>query len=634
MSKEVSVTVEVNVTEEADKTPVAEATTAATSTKSEEEEDEDIDITDGYLQKRGTNPIHPWNKRYFAFGTTPIDLTNLQTVHKRNERRVKASSKTTAAAAETPSEVAAGKAPATDAPATAEGDAATSTAVVATPAPKSVEEVYEEANRDMLVNVAQANTKGTGLLFYHKSEDELHRQNILGIINLRDVNAVERVEKSSKNRSFVVSTKNRDYHFSAESPQKAKGWVKAIKEKTDEAKAEDDPYRSPQFQEVYKKLVAREAFKHAVNSANIVSDNEINSDGEPDEIEIENGTPIVKKRKSFFGFSAVTTSHEKKRADGVATEVKTEQKQDLTHVQDGDVDALKTHESSNAVSHTTDAPAGAAAAEAPKSPKAKSGGFKLFGKKSPKTEEPPTPPAEPELSVDDAKAKALKAVDDAVEASKAKAAEAKANTPPPPPTPEKKPGFFDRLFQKKPAPPPAPVVAPNEETIVVSSEKTVSDVVTAEGAASSQSNAGFFSRVTTGQDKKEVEVKSAEISSEDIVTAEGSTHVEHIEGTNASVEEVEGDMRVDLSTTDETVATADKNELTIQDKVDRKPSLLKRLSGAVRATITPSAAATEAVQVETTVVEETETKAETAETADKETKVVEVAPVVAVEAAA
>ncbi|KAF9196639.1 hypothetical protein BGZ50_008584 [Haplosporangium sp. Z 11] len=631
MSKEVSVAVEVKVTEEAEKTPTTEVTTTTTSTKSEEEEDEDIDIAGGYLQKRGTNPIHPWNKRYFAFGTAPIDLTNLQTVHKRNERRVKASSKSTAVAAGTPSEVAAGKAPATDA--AAEGDAATSTTVVAPPPPKSVEEVYEEANRDMLVNVAQANTKGTGLLFYHKSEDELHRQNVLGIINLRDVNAVERVEKSSKNRSFVVSTKNRDYHFSAESPQKAKGWVKAIKEKTDEAKAEDDPYSSPQFQEVYKKLVAREAFKHAVNSANIVNDNEINSDGEPDEIEIENGTPIVKKRKSFFGFSAVATSHEKKRADGVTTEVKTEQKQDLTHVQDGDVDALKTHESSNAVSHTTDAPAGAAAAEAPKSPKAKSGGFKLFGKKSPKTEEPPAPPAEPELSVDDAKAKALKAVDDAVEASKAKAAEAKANTPPPPPAPEKKPGFFDRLFQKKPAPPPAPVAVPNEETIVVTSEKTVSDVVTADGATSSQSDAGFFSRVTTGQDKKEVEVKSAEISSEDVVTAEGSTHVERIEGTNASVEEVEGDMRVDLSTTDETVATADKNELTIQDKVDRKPSLLKRLSGAVRATITPPAAA-EAAQVEATVVEETETKTETTETVVKETKVTEVAPVVAVEAAA
>jgi hypothetical protein len=55
----------------------------------------------------------------------------------------------------------------------------------------------------------------------------------------------------------VVSTKNRDYHFSAESPQKAKGWVKAIKEKTDEAKQESDPYASPEFQDVYKKLGKR-----------------------------------------------------------------------------------------------------------------------------------------------------------------------------------------------------------------------------------------------------------------------------------------------------------------------------------------------------------------------------------------
>ena len=104
------------------------------------------------------------------------------------------------------------------------------------------------------MNVAQANASGKGLLYYHKSDDSLSRQNVLGIINLRDVNSVEHVEKSTKNRSFKVSTKNRDYHFSAESPQKAKVWVKAIKEKSDEAKAEPDPYSNAAFQDVYKKL--------------------------------------------------------------------------------------------------------------------------------------------------------------------------------------------------------------------------------------------------------------------------------------------------------------------------------------------------------------------------------------------
>jgi hypothetical protein len=191
--------------------------------------------------------------------------------------------------------------------------------------------------------------------------------------------------------------------------------------------------------------VARQAFEHAKNSAAILSDNEINSDGEPDDIEIENGTPIVKKRKSFFGFSAVATSHEKKKADGVTTETTAEKKQELTHVQEGDVDALKTHESENAVTHSTDAPSTPAEKPKPKN----GGGFKLFGKKAPKAEEAPASPVEP-LTVDEAKAQALKAVDDAVEASKAKAEEAKKETPPAPPTPEKKPSFFAGLFGKKP----------------------------------------------------------------------------------------------------------------------------------------------------------------------------------------
>ncbi|KAG0320107.1 hypothetical protein BG000_003690, partial [Podila horticola] len=412
---------------------VAEA--PAATTEEEEEEAADIEIERGYLQKKGSNPLNPWNKRYFAFGNDPININNLQALHKRNERRVKAAS--------------------VAAPAPAEGEAAAaaeSTEVAAaTPAPAApakVSDVYEQANKDLLVNIAHATQTGKGLLFYHKSDDSSHVANPLGVINLRDVNSVERVEKSSKNRSFVVSTKNRDYHFSAGTSQEAKGWVKAIQEKSEEAKAAKDPYESPQFGEVYKQLVAREAFDHAKSSASIVDDNL--SDGEPDDIEVNSsGTPIVKKRKSFFGFAAVATSHEKKKADGVTTEVNTEQHQDLTHVQDGDVDALKTHESQNAVAHTTDGVA-APPAEAPKSPKPKSGGFKLFGKKAAKPEEPaPAPVVETPLTVDDAKAHALKAVDDAVEASKAKAAVVTAGPPATPPV-EKKPGFFAGLFAKKP----------------------------------------------------------------------------------------------------------------------------------------------------------------------------------------
>ncbi|KAF9327118.1 hypothetical protein BGZ91_001620 [Linnemannia elongata] len=538
--------------------PVADAAPAASPAAShtEEEEDIDIDIDGGYLQKKGSNPINPWNKRYFSFGTEPVSLNNLQTVHKRNERRVKAAPKAAAPATAAPATTEVAAAPTSEVAAGKVADKETPAAAAAAPAepPKTVQEIYEEANRDLL--------------------------NVLGIINLRDVNSVEHVEKSTKNRSFKVSTKNRDYHFSAESPQKAKGWVKAIKEKSDEAKAEPDPYSNAAFQDVYKKLVAREAFDHAKNAASIISDNEINSDGEPDDIEVENGTPVVKKRKSFFGFSAVATSHEKKKADGITTEVSTEQKKDLTHVQEGDVDALKTHESENAVSHTTDAVTPPAAPEAPKSPVAKSGGFKLFGKKP---------------------AQALKAVDDAVAASKAKEEEAKKETPPAPPTPEKKPGFFAGLFGKKPAPAPVPPPVANEETVVISSEKTLSDVVTAEGEVTSQSSGGFFSKVTKGKDKNEVEVKSGEVSSEDVITAEKVTHEQHIEGTDASIAIADGEQRVDLSTTDETLST--------EDKIERKPSLLKRLSGVVRATL----AATEEVKVEETVEETIDEEAVTAE---------------------
>ncbi|OAQ32245.1 hypothetical protein K457DRAFT_153810 [Linnemannia elongata AG-77] len=586
--------------------PVADAAPAASPAAShtEEEEDIDIDIDGGYLQKKGSNPINPWNKRYFSFGTEPVSLNNLQTVHKRNERRVKAAPKAAAPAAAAPATTEVAAAPTSEVAAGKVADKETPAAAAAAPAepPKTVQEIYEEANRDLLVNVAQANASGKGLLYYHKSDDSLSRQNVLGIINLRDVNSVEHVEKSTKNRSFKVSTKNRDYHFSAESPQKAKGWVKAIKEKSDEAKAEPDPYSNAAFQDVYKKLVAREAFDHAKNAASIISDNEINSDGEPDDIEVENGTPVVKKRKSFFGFSAVATSHEKKKADGITTEVSTEQKKDLTHVQEGDVDALKTHESENAVSHTTDAVTPPAAPEAPKSPVAKSGGFKLFGKKPVKEEPAPPPaPAPHPLTVDEAKAQALKAVDDAVAASKAKEEEAKKETPPAPPTPEKKPGFFAGLFGKKPAPAPVPPPVANEETVVISSEKTLSDVVTAEGEVTSQSSGGFFSKVTKGKDKNEVEVKSGEVSSEDVITAEKVTHEQHIEGTDASIAIADGEQRVDLSTTDETLST--------EDKIERKPSLLKRLSGVVRATL----AATEEVKVEETVEETIDEEAVTAE---------------------
>ncbi|KAG9062726.1 hypothetical protein KI688_005032 [Linnemannia hyalina] len=608
--------------------PVADAASAASPAAShtEEEEDLDIDIDGGYLQKKGSNPINPWNKRYFAFGTEPVSLSNLQTVHKRNERRVKAAPKAAAPVAAAPattevaavptSEVAAGKVPDKETP------AAAAAAAPAEP-PKTVQEIYEEANHDLLVNVAQANASGKGLLYYHKSDDSLSRQNVLGIINLRDVNSVEHVEKSTKNRSFKVSTKNRDYHFSAESPQKAKVWVKAIKEKSDEAKAEPDPYSNAAFQDVYKKLVAREAFDHAKNAASIISDNEINSDGEPDDIEVENGTPVVKKRKSFFGFSAVATSHEKKKADGITTEVSTEQKKDLTHVQEGDVDALKTHESENAVSHTTDAVTPPAAPESPKSPKAKSGGFKLFGKKPVKEEPAPPPaPAPHPLTVDEAKDQALKAVDDAIAASKAKEAEAKKETPPAPPTPEKKPGFLAGLFGKKPVPAPAPPPVANEETVVISSEKTLSDVVTAEGEVTSQSSGGFFSRVTKGKDKNEVEVKSGEVSSEDVITAENITHEQHIEGTDASIAISDGEQRVDLSTTDETLST--------EEKIERKPSLLKRLSGVVRATL----AATEEVKVEETVTEEEVIAEETTTTTETEVAVEETKVAVAIEVAA
>ncbi|KAF9580005.1 hypothetical protein BGW38_003515 [Lunasporangiospora selenospora] len=615
-------------------TEAAEAPAAKTEEVAAEEEDPDVE--DGYLQKRGTNPINPWNKRFFAFGAEePLDIANLQKFHRRNERRVKAV--TPAPAKEEKKDK--DKAPEAEAEATSSDAAKAPAADEAKDAPKTVQDVYEEANKDLLVNIAHATQTGKGLLFYHRSSNSMDRKTPLGIINLRDVNSVEKVEKSSKNRSFVVSTKNRDYHFSAESPQKANGWVKSIKDKADEAKDVKGPYDSPQFNDIYQQLVARQAFEHAKSSVNIVADNEINSDGEPDDIEVEDGKAIIKKRnkKTFLGFSAVETSHEIKKEGGITTEVSSEQKKDLTHVQDENVDALKTHESQNAVSHTTDAPAtsnaSASSSQEPKSPK--SGGFKLFGKKSPKTEEPPAPPAEHKpLTVDEAKSQALKAVDDAVEASQAKAAEAKvaANSPPPPPpVPEKKPSFFAGLFQKKPAPPPPPPAVPNEETIVISTEKSVSDVVTAEGEATSQSNAGFFSRVTSGKDTKEVEVKSSALSTEDVITAEGSTHVAHVEGTDASVENTGGDTRVDLGAVRATI-TPPAAASTLPAAAEESATAEGAADATAESKTEEAApAAAPVIVVKETIIEETSTEAEIAV---KETKVTEVTKEATVDAAA
>ncbi|KAF9972329.1 hypothetical protein BGZ73_004566 [Actinomortierella ambigua] len=582
-----------------DAAPAAAEGEAATGDNESEESLSDIEA--GYLHKKGTNPINPWNKRFFVFGDEAISISNLQALHKRNERRpvVKASSSPAPAAAAAEGETAVDKPAGSAVEATASGEASSTASdagkdakdkgkkvAVVDPPKDKTKDVYETANKDLLVNIAHATQTGKGLLFYHKSDNATHVANPLGVINLRDVNSVEKIEKSSKGHSFVVKTKARDYHFAAGSDKEAKSWVKAIQDKSDSAKASNDPYDSPQFQQVYQKLVAREAFEHAKNSANILSDNEPMSDGEPEDIEVDKeGKPLVKKRKSFFNFSVAATSNEKRKADGITTEVKTEEKKDLMHVQDDGIDAFKASESNKAVSHSTDAPTTAkgdplpAPPTPPKSPAAKpSGGFKLFGKKKEEAPAPATPPAEkPQpLTVESAKAEALKAVDEAVEASKAKTEEvtngvAPAPTPTPP---ERKLSFFEKLFAKKPVAPPPPPPPVHEETVVVSSENRVADVVTETGVAHTQASAGFFSKLTQAGDKKEVEVKSAEVASEDLQTTDGeASHVQRIQGTDANAKEGE----VNLSTVDETVESSDKPEKVVQ----RKPSVLKRLGDAV-----------------------------------------------------
>ncbi|KAF9166011.1 hypothetical protein DFQ26_008857 [Actinomortierella ambigua] len=596
------------------------------------------DVESGYLHKKGTNPINPWNKRFFVFGDEPVAITHLQSLHKRNERRpvVKASSPAPAAPAATAAE-GSETTTAVDKPAAA-AEGATSGEVSATasdagkdakdkgkkvtvvdPPKEKTKDVYETANKDLLVNIAHATQTGKGLLFYHKSDNATHVANPLGVINLRDVNAVEKIEKSSKGHSFVVKTKSRDYHFAAGSDREAKSWVRAIQDKSDSAKSSSDPYDSPQFQQVYQKLVAREAFEHAKNSASILSDNEPLSDGEPEDIEVDKeGKPLVKKRKSFFNFSVAATSNERRKAEGVTTEVKTEEKKDLMHVEDDGIDAFKAAESSKAVSHSTDAPTTAkgdplpAPPTPPKSPaggsKANGAGFKLFGgKKKEEAAAPPSPPAEkPQpLSVEGAKAEALKAVDEAVEASKAKTEEVTNGVAPAPPPPERKLSFFEKLFAKKPVAPPPPPPPVHEETVVVATENRVADVVTETGVAHTQASAGFFSKLTQTGEKKEVEVKSAEIASEDLQTTDGeASHIQRIQGTDANAKEGE----VNLSTVDETVESSDKPEKVVQ----RKPSVLKRLGDAVGLTKAVEAPKTEGEA--STKVEEAPAKAEAADT--------------------
>ncbi|KAG0237865.1 hypothetical protein BGW41_008291 [Actinomortierella wolfii] len=646
-NKDVTASVEVNVevtthdaphddvppkAEEVKKTDAAATDAADGDAAAESDSDESLlDIEAGYLHKKGTNPINPWNKRYFVFGDAPLPITNLQSLHKRNERRPVVKASASAAPAPAPAAAAADA----EGEAAAEGSADSASAkdkavaskkvTVEVPPKEKTKDVYESANKDLLVNIAHATQTGKGLLFYHKSDNSTHVANPLGVINLRDVNAVEKIEKSSKGHSFVVKTKSRDYHFAAGSDKEAKSWVKAIQAKSNDAKASQDPYDSPQFQQVYQKLVAREAFEHAKNSASILSDNEPMSDGEPEDIEVDKeGKPLVKKRKSFFNFSVAATSNEKRKADGITTEVKTEEKKDLMHVQDDGIDAFKAAESNKAVSHSTDAPTTAKGDPLPPTPpksptkaKASGGGFKLFGggKKKEEAPAPTTPPAEqPQpLTVEGAKAAALKAVDEAVEASKAKTEEVTNGVPATPPPPEKKLSFFEKLFAKKPVAPPPPPPPVHEETVVVSSENHVANVVTETGVAHTESNAGFFSKLTQDGDKKEVEVKSAEVASENLQTKDGeASFVQRIQGTDADAKEGE----VNLSTVDNTIESSDKPEK--EKVVVRKPSVLKRLGDAVG--LTKALEAPKAEEEEEAKADESSAKTETPTVTEEDTE--------------
>jgi len=230
--------------------------------------------------------------------------------------------------------------------------------------------------------------------------------------------------------------------------------------------------------------------------------------------------------------------------------VATEVHQDVTHLEDTDVDATTAHEGKTAVAHTVETPP----AETSKSPTPKFG-FKLFGKTPKPKPETETPPTLDVPSVEAAKEEALKAVEEAVESSKEQADAAVAEKPKSPTT-EKK-GFLG-FFSKKPTAPPPVAETPNEETVVVTSETDFSDVITSEGEKVEQSKAGFFSKLKKGKDKEVVEVKSAEESTTDIITAEGETHAEHVAGTEADVSKEGTNTDVNVKSFDEAAESDDK----------------------------------------------------------------------------
>ncbi|CAI2177793.1 13894_t:CDS:2 [Funneliformis geosporum] len=360
-------------------TPEVEIT--AVPETNEKKEELPSTITEGYLQKRTPKTIMKiWSKSYFTVGTDPISLDNLRLYHKKNVKKVpsetapaetevveKIISKVEEPALETieptkaeepvaeatettkaeESVVETAEPPKTEVPVaeTTEVSKPEEPVVAASTDAEKVDEtkepedkkpeikeqpisttiVEEEAkhaetnvSNSYYKNIAHATKTGNGLLFYYKSDsDARNKKQPLGIINLKEVDGVDKVypidDCAGKPFVFKVETNYRLFELAAESNVERDRWIKTIKEKIEEAD-KIDVESSEEYKATYSKLEGGNAFINH-KSDNIMSDTEMFSGDEentdPPKRNVKNVDP--NRRRSvftqlFFGGRKASTS--------------------------------------------------------------------------------------------------------------------------------------------------------------------------------------------------------------------------------------------------------------------------------------------------------------------------------------
>jgi len=165
-------------------------------------------------------------------------------------------------------------------------------------------------------NIAHATKTGNGLLFYYKSDSDARNKKPIGIINLKQVDGVDKVknlEGAGRQFAFTIETNYRLFELSAESEAERNRWIRTIKEKIEEVD-KIDVESSDEYKATYNKLEKGTAFVPQ-KSDNITSDTEMFSGDEDIETPKRDINNVdVNKRRSvfsnlFFGKKPSTTDH-------------------------------------------------------------------------------------------------------------------------------------------------------------------------------------------------------------------------------------------------------------------------------------------------------------------------------------